>query len=399
MRSREALSTQALLLQSVLDSITEGLVAADARGRFLLWNPAARRILGRGAAPLPPEKWAEHYGFFRGDNGEAWNGDEDPLARAIRGETNTAVMFVKNQALESGVWIEADASPIRNEEGLACGGVVSFRDVSQNRADRQKIQALNDELEKRLADLAIKMEELGRSNAQLEQFAYVASHDLQEPLRMVANYTQLLAERYRGKLDEQADKYIHYAVDGAMRMQAMIEDLLAFSRAGRRENTIHSADCNGLVEQALRNLGAAIRESGAVIEFEALPRVMVNSIQITQLFQNLIGNAIKFHGEDVPRVRISAEKTADDWIFSVADNGIGIAPEHAGTIFAIFQRLHIREEYSGNGIGLAICKKIVERHGGRIWVESAEGEGSTFKFSLPAGAAAEEKAMWAASGA
>ena len=239
-------------------------------------------------------------------------------------------------------------------------------------------------------DLAKKMDELARSNAELEQFAYVASHDLQEPLRMVANYTQLLAERYRGKLDEQADKYIYYAVDGATRMQLMIQDLLAFSRAGRQENNVHSVDCKALVEQALKNLSAAIEESGAVVNYDELPKVMANSIQITQLFQNLIGNAIKFHGGDKPVVTISAEESSGEWIFSVADNGIGIAAEHFEVIFAIFQRLHTRTEYSGNGIGLAICRKIVERHGGRMWVESNAAKGSTFKFSLAAAATVTE---------
>jgi signal transduction histidine kinase len=245
-------------------------------------------------------------------------------------------------------------------------------------------------------DLAKKAEELARSNEQLEQFAYVASHDLQEPLRMVANYTQILAERYRGKLDEQADKYIHYAVDGSTRMQAMIQDLLAFSRAGRSENHVHPVDSNELVEQALKNLAAAITESGATIEFQGLPMIAANAIQVTQLFQNLIGNAIKFRGKDAPAVHVSAESQGAQWVFSVTDNGIGIAPEHVEVIFAIFQRLHTRDEYSGNGIGLSICKKIVERHGGRIWVESAEGKGSTFKFTLPDGTAT--KAMAEAAG-
>jgi len=233
-------------------------------------------------------------------------------------------------------------------------------------------------------DLARKMDELARSNTELEQFAYVASHDLQEPLRMVANYTQLLAERYRGQFDEQADKYIHYAVDGATRMQALIQDLLAFSRAGRRDNNVHNTDSNALVEQATKNLYAAIKESGAVVTHDDLPTIAVNAIQITQLFQNLIANAIKFHGAEAPVVHISAERQGGEWIFAVADNGIGIAAEHSEVIFAIFQRLHTRSEYPGNGIGLSICKKIVERHGGRIWLDAKAGRGSTFKFTLPA---------------
>ena len=248
--------------------------------------------------------------------------------------------------------------------------------------------------ERKLAEerLAGKIRELARSNAELEQFAYVASHDLQEPLRMVANYTQLLAERYRGKLDEQADKYIHYAIDGATRMQAMIQDLLTYSRAGRQGNNIHNIDVNTAVQAALENLEPVIRESGAAVKYDRLPTVEANAIQITQLFQNLIGNAIKFRGKLPPVVQIAAEQNGDEWVFSVADNGIGIAAEHSQIIFAIFQRLHTRNEYSGNGIGLAICKKIVERHGGRIWVESKEGQGATFKFTLPAAEATTRNA-------
>jgi signal transduction histidine kinase len=227
------------------------------------------------------------------------------------------------------------------------------------------------------------LEDLARSNRDLEQFAYVASHDLQEPLRMVAIYTQLLSERYRGKLDPEADKYIHYAVDGATRMQAMVQGLLAFSRAGRQETEFKRTDCAAAVEGALKNLQIAIQECGARIECEHLPPVTADPLQVTQLFQNLIGNAIKFHGTEAPVVRITAEKAKHELIFSVADNGIGIAPEHADTVFAIFKRLHTRAEYPGSGIGLSICKKIVERHGGRIWVESTPGQGCAFRFTLP----------------
>ncbi len=226
-------------------------------------------------------------------------------------------------------------------------------------------------------------EELARSNRDLEQFAYVASHDLQEPLRMVATYTQLLAERYQGKLDENADKYIHYAVDGALRMQTLVQDLLAFSRVGRQGTDFKLVECTTLLQIVKQNLKKAIEESGAVLECEQLPAVIADSSQLVQVFQNLIGNAIKFRAAIAPVIRISAEKQDRNWIFSVKDNGIGIAPEHAEIIFVIFKRLHTRAEYPGSGIGLAICQKIIERHGGRIWVESKPGEGATFKFSLP----------------
>jgi len=231
-------------------------------------------------------------------------------------------------------------------------------------------------------DLAKKVDELARSNADLEQFAYVASHDLQEPLRMVAAYTQLLGERYKGKLDENADKFIGYASEGALRMQVLIQDLLAFSRVGRKE-ACESVDCNAVMKEVLQTLASGIRESGALVTCTELPVVWADRTQMAQVFQNLIGNAIKFRGKEPPVVSVRAEKQGQSWLFTVSDNGIGIAPEHVESIFVVFQRLHARTEYPGNGIGLAICKKIIERYGGKIWVESQPGQGSAFKFTLP----------------
>lgn len=231
-------------------------------------------------------------------------------------------------------------------------------------------------------DLAKKVDELARSNADLEQFAYVASHDLQEPLRMVAAYTQLLGERYKGKLDENADKFIGYASEGALRMQVLIQDLLAFSRVGRKE-ACESVDCNAVMKEVLQTLASGIRESGALVTCTELPVVWADRTQMAQVFQNLIGNAIKFRGKEPPVVSVQSEKSGQHWQFSVSDNGIGIPPEYAENIFVVFQRLHTRNEYPGNGIGLAICKKIIERCGGRIWMESQAGSGSTFKFIMP----------------
>ena len=227
------------------------------------------------------------------------------------------------------------------------------------------------------------LEELARSNRDLEQFAYVASHDLQEPLRMVATYTQLLAERYQGKLDPNADKYINYAVDGALRMQTLVQDLLAFSRVGRGGVDQQLIDVSDVLRTVLMNLQVSIEANAAKVSFEALPSVVADRMLLTQLFQNLIANAIKFRGPAAPLIRVTAERTAKKWVFCVEDNGIGIAPEHAEIVFAIFKRLHTHDEYPGSGIGLSICKKIVEQHGGRIWVESQPGRGANFKFSLP----------------
>jgi len=261
--------------------------------------------------------------------------------------------------------------------------------ISVRRALQEK--QVREERRQVATDLAKKAEELARSNRDLEQFAYVASHDLQEPLRMVAAYTQLLAERYSGKLDENADKYIRYAMEGALRMQTLVQDLLTFSRVGRNRQRVSIA-CGEVVREALKNLTTALQESGAVVHYDGLPTVNADRVQLVQLFQNLIGNAIKFRGDKTAVITVSAErgnqsqaeKTGAEWAFSVRDNGIGIAAEHAEAIFVIFQRLHTRTEYPGNGVGLAICKKIVEQHGGRISVESKTGEGADFRFTLPA---------------
>jgi light-regulated signal transduction histidine kinase (bacteriophytochrome) len=234
-----------------------------------------------------------------------------------------------------------------------------------------------------LAELA---QELARSNADLEHFAYAASHDLQEPLRMVSSYVQLLARRYQGELDADADEFIAFAVDGAKRMQLLINDLLAYSRVGTRGKEFGPTDCEVVLQQALANLRVAIKENAAVVTHGPLPTLKADDSQLVQLLQNLIGNAIKFRNENAPEIHISADCVDDEsnWLFSVRDNGIGIAPQYAERIFVIFQRLHTREEHPGTGIGLAICKKIVERHGGRIWVESEPGKGSKFCFTLPA---------------
>ncbi|PYP71979.1 MAG: hypothetical protein DMD41_10620 [Gemmatimonadetes bacterium] len=227
--------------------------------------------------------------------------------------------------------------------------------------------------------------ELERSNKELEQFAYVASHDLQEPLRMVSSYTELLERRYGDKLDDKGRTFINFAVDGAVRMQRLINDLLEFSRVSTRGKPMQPVDVNRVLGAVRANLSVAIREAGALVTNEALPSVVADETQLVQLLQNLVGNAIKFRGGERPLVHVSAQPGATECVFAVRDNGIGIAPEYFERIFVIFQRLHARGEYPGTGIGLAVCRRIVERHGGRIWVESAPGQGSTFYFALPTG--------------
>lgn len=256
-----------------------------------------------------------------------------------------------------------------DESGRATHYVVEYSDATEEWEAEQALKA--------------RTEELDRSNKELEQFAYVASHDLQEPLRMVASYTQLLARRYKDKLDQDAHEFIHFAVDGATRMQGLINDLLKYSRVGTRGSPFVPTDFGKVLDDALANLAVAIRESGAAVTRDPLPKLIADPIQLTQLFQNLIGNALKFRKPgETPRIHVGARQVGDGWELSVGDNGIGISPEYFERVFVIFQRLHAKEEYPGTGIGLALCKKIVERHGGRIWVESRPGEGATFLFTI-----------------
>ena len=268
-----------------------------------------------------------------------------------------------------GPQVELSVSQLRDKQGNLAGFISIARDATIRKRMEQKLKDT--------------MDDLKRSNRDLEQFAYVASHDLQEPLRMVSSYTQLLSRRYKGKLAEDADEFIEYAVDGANRMQGMIQALLAFSRVGTRGNPFEPTEGEMILEKALTNLKAAIADSGAEITHDPMPTISVDSIQIIQLLQNLIGNALKFRGDKPPKIHVGVEEREEDWLLSVSDNGIGIDPEYKERIFVIFQRLHGKGEYPGTGIGLAVCKRIVERHGGRIWVESEPGQGSTFLFTIP----------------
>jgi signal transduction histidine kinase len=251
---------------------------------------------------------------------------------------------------------------------------------------RQKnlqLEAAEEALQERTRQLAERVEELARSNAELERFAYVASHDLKEPLRMITSYTTLLARRYKGKLDRDADEFINYAVDGAVRMEQLIQDLLLYSRVGIRDVVFKPVDCEVVYSRALANLQAALRETSALVTHDPLPTIQGDDTQLVQVFQNLIGNGIKFRGEITPCIHVSVKDKKKEWVVAVEDNGIGIDPQYADRIFVIFQRLHGRADYPGNGIGLAICKKVVENHGGRIWFKSQPRKGATFYFTIP----------------
>jgi signal transduction histidine kinase/CHASE3 domain sensor protein len=378
----ERLSATIVRNEAILDTAAEGIVGLNQAGRVTFANPAAAHMVGLTEEALIEQvaaPWIEPTAVTvssgQDDDGiEQVTGDDlavrpPPISAALDlGTVETGIGDLLRAGDGSRLPVEYACAPIR-DGGEIVGAVLTFRDVTARRAAERALEA-------RARDLA-------RSNADLEQFAYVASHDLQEPLRAVVSYLQLLERRYGAQLDERAEKYIGYAVDGGRRMQTLITDLLTYSRVGRRDLEIEPVDLDVVLDRVQASLRVSIEESGATIARDPLPTVDGDVTQLTQLFQNLIANAIKFRAESVPDIHVSAERQPDTWLFSVRDNGIGIAPEYHERVFVLFQRLHGRDEYSGTGIGLAICKKIVERHGGTIWVEATPGGGSTFRFTIP----------------
>jgi PAS domain S-box-containing protein len=350
----------------VFDAASAGMIMADRSGRIVLANTEAARLFGYENGELinkqveilvPAGIRLEHRNYRT-------SFQTAPEKRAMGGGRDLA--GIRKDGTE--IPVEIGLNPLQTRNGLMVLAVIVDLTERKRAASR----------------LAEQSAELQRSNDELEQFAYVASHDLQEPLRMVASYTELLAERYRGQLDERADKYIRYAIEGAGRMQRLVADLLAYSRVGSQAKPLRSTDSRAVLDGVLRVMRATIAESGGNIECGNLPLVMADDGQLALVFQNLIGNALKFHGDAQPLVRIGAERSGDDWIFSIADNGIGIDKAHVDDIFQMFRRLHTREKYDGNGIGLTIAKRIVERHGGLIWLTSTPGQGATFYFTMHA---------------
>jgi PAS domain S-box-containing protein len=354
--------------RGLLEAAPDAMVVVNPAGEIVLLNVQAEKQFGYHRDELVGQKMKNIIpeGFAERLIADALRSAEDALAQQI----GTGIELIGRRKNGSDFPIEIMLSPLESAEGILV--TAAIRDITTRKTAE--------------AHLLQKVEELNRSNEELGQFAYIASHDLQEPLRMVASYTQLLSRRYKGKLDKDADEFIAFAVDGASRMQRLIQDLLAYSRIGTKGRDLIGTSGEDGLQQALVNLRGAIEESGALVTHDPLPAVLADESQLIQLFQNLVGNAIKYQGPGIPRVHISAAADGNKkWMFSVSDNGLGIDPQYFEKIFGMFQRLHKREEFAGTGIGLAICKKIVERHGGTISVESQPGHGSTFRFALAEG--------------
>jgi PAS domain S-box-containing protein len=363
-RAEAAVRDSEALFRASFELASSGIAHVDLDGRFMRVNRRLTEILGYAENELIGRSVKE-VSYV-----EDRNLTDGQRARVRAGELES-VRFEKRYVRKDGrmVWVNLGVALVRDRSGTPQYEIAMFDDITE----RKQAEAALSEAH----------EDLKRSNSELEQFAYVASHDLQEPLRMVSSYTQLLGRRYGERLDADAKEFMAYIVDGAMRMKQLIEDLLAYSRVGTKSKDFRPVEVEKPLRRAIANLRAAIEESGASVTYDPLPTLPADEVQLAQLFQNLMGNALKFRSQSVPRIHIGVQEKEDSFEFAVRDNGIGIEPQYFERIFMVFQRLHNKGEYPGTGIGLAICKKVVERHGGHIRVESRPGEGSAFIFTLP----------------
>ena len=389
-RQAEVLSKAEQKFRSLLEAAPDAMIISSEDGRISLVNSQVEvmfgfrreELIGRSIRNLVPDWKASAPLPFDSQVLSASSGPSAPKE------------FWASRKNQQRFPVEISLSPLQTVEGLLLTSAI--RDITERKKADEAIRELNTKLEERVVErtreLVASNEALRQSNDDLNQFAYAASHDLQEPLRMVALYSQMLQRKYEGQIDTDADQYISFIVGGAKRMEMLLKDLLTYSQTGApSEGPPQPVDCKIVMQKVLLNLQAAVEQNGANVAWESLPMVQAHEVRLVQLFQNIIGNAIKYRSQEQPTVRVTAERREADWLFAIEDNGIGIEPEYAHQIFGIFKRLH-GQSYPGTGIGLAICQRIVERYGGRIWVDSKPGQGARFFFTLPPAASQTEEA-------
>jgi PAS domain S-box-containing protein len=395
--SRVALETQTLMLQSVLDSMGEGLVAADRNGHFLIWNDSAIKLMGRKASNLPTEQWTPHYQVFLPDGITPCPTDRLPLVRALHGESVQMELMVEHPDRANRVCLEVTARPLKDNQGNLRGGVAVLRDITERKTAEREVQALNQTLETRVIE---RTAELKVANKELESFTYSVSHDLRAPIRHISGFAKILVEKFRSSLPAEAHEHLQLIVQAAHRMGQMVDEMLKLARLGRQELAVKVTGLSSLVEDVITLL--APETEGRQVEWKIgqLPFVECDPILMPQVFQNLISNALKYSR---PRshavIEIGQTEKEGEKVIFVKDNGVGFDMEYSDKLFGVFQRLHLAEEFEGNGIGLATVERIIKKHGGRVWVEAELDRGATFYFTLGGGEhSVLEKAAAAAGG-
>jgi PAS domain S-box-containing protein len=388
-RARAAQQEQARMLQLVLDSMGEGLVAVDGQGHFLLWNESASKLLGRGAADLPPEQWTSHYACYLPDGFTPCPTDRLPLVRALRGESLQSELMIQHADAEAKFWVEFTGRPVHDNQGNLCGGVVAFRDITERKRAEDEIRHLNEELEQRVVE---RTAQLQAANKELEAFTYSVSHDLRAPLRHISGFSNLLTEEYGSTLAPEAQHHLQRIQEGTLRMGLLVDDLLNLARMGRRELSLQVSGLKSLVDELIKELQPECEGRQIDWKIGVLPFVECDPGLMKQVFQNLLSNALKFTRPRSQAVIEVGQKDRNGTpVLFVRDNGVGFSMKYADKLFGVFQRLHRAEDFEGTGVGLATVQRIIQKHGGRIWVEAELEKGATFYFTLGASEKTEFK--------
>ena len=369
------------MLQSVLDSMVEGLVAADEHGKFILWNPAAEKIMGLGPTNLPSEEWSAHYGLFLPDTVTPIPAGETPLERTLRGEVVSAEIFLRQAGANLGLWLEANGSPLIDRDGILLGGVLAFRDITRRKTDELVIRKLNEELEEKIAK---RTEQLEASNRELEAFSYSVSHDLRTPLRHIAGFSRILVKEFGPNLPVEAQEHLQRIEDAVSRMGQLIDALLKLAVLRRQPLRLRCSELNPIVDEVISMLQPECEGRDVEWRVGHLPALDCDPILMAQVFQNLLGNAMKYSRDRAKAVIEvdSIQQPGKPAIIFVRDNGAGFNLKYAEKLFGVFQRFHTTSEFEGNGVGLATVHRIIQKHGGMIWAEAEPDQGATFYFAL-----------------